>query len=122
MTVEPNLRFTSYGKPSLAGVTSDLDGSKLTYYGIDGTLGAPFSAPGINVFLVGGLGIYKLKRDQTSQDESKAGFNGGLGVSIGLGPQVALDGRGMVAVIPTDGGGSKKSVVLIGGLNYNFGK
>ncbi len=122
VTLEPNLRFTSYGKASIAGISPDLDGSKITYYGVDGTLGAPFSAPGLNVFLVGGIGMYKMKRDQTSQDETKTGFDGGIGLSIGLGPQLSVDGRGLMTVVPTEGGSSKKSFVLMAGLNYNFGK
>jgi len=122
LTIEPNLRFTSYGKASIAGISPDLDGSKITYFGVDGLLGAPFSAPGLNVFLVGGLGIYKIKRDQTGQDISKSGFDGGLGIAIGVGPKLSVDGRGLLTVVPTDGGGSKKSFVLIAGVNYSFGK
>ena len=123
VTIEPNVSFTKWGDPELgiAGVTNDLDGSKVTFYGVDGTLGAPLAGPGFRVFAIGGIGFYKVKRDQTGEDDTDLGYSGGVGFGLGLSPLIGIDLRGKFHVVPIDGGGSRKSVSAVLGLNYAFG-
>ncbi len=124
ITIEPNVSFTKWGDPELGltGVTNDLDGSKVTFYGVDGTLGAPLAGPGFRMFAIGGIGFYKIKRDQTSQDDTSLGFSGGVGFGLGVTPLIGIDVRGKFHVVPIDGGGSRKSVSAVLGLNYAFGR
>ncbi|MGD8605148.1 MAG: outer membrane beta-barrel protein [Candidatus Zixiibacteriota bacterium] len=124
ITVEPNIAFSKYGDPDLGipGVTNDLEGSKVTFYGVDGTFGAPFAGPGFRIFGIAGIGWYKVKRDQTMQDKTRIGYSGGLGLGFGLTPAISLDVRGKLHVIPWENGGSKKSVTTVLGINYAFGQ
>lgn len=126
ITIEPNLNFAKYGDPSLdlPGVTNDLEGSKVTSYGVDALLGASMSAPGLSPFVIVGMGFYKTERDQTAafdDDGTDFGWSAGLGFALGLSPAISLDVRGRFNMIPVDGGSSKKSVFVTGGLNYFFG-
>ena len=126
LTLEPNLFFTKYGDPELAGddfggITSDLKGSKVTAYGIDALLGAGFAAPGLRPYFVAGAGFYNYKRDQTGQNDTDLGFSAGAGLELGFAVPIALDVRGKLVVIPIEGG-SKKSAVITGGLIYYLGK
>lgn len=119
--LEPTLHFSTYGEPDIEDLpNAGLDGSDVTFYGVDATLGAPF-APKFSFYGIGGIGIYNVKRDQTDQDESTFGWSAGLGIGIGLGTNLALDFRGKLHVIPQEDGGSKKSATVTGGLNYHFG-
>jgi hypothetical protein len=124
LTFEPNLTFTSWGDPDLGleGVTNDLEGSKVTGYGVDALLGAPLEGPGFTVFGIAGLGFYKVKRDQTQQDNTDLGVAAGLGFALGMSSAVSFDLRGKFHVIPQEEGGSKKSVSALLGLNYTFGQ
>jgi hypothetical protein len=49
------------------------------------------------------------------------GWSAGLGVEVGITSVVGLDVRGKLVVIPWDGGDSKKSAVLTGGITYYLG-
>ena len=120
ITLEPRLHFSKYGDPSFDEFTADLDGSKVTAFGVDALVGTPFSKVG--VFGIVGVGSYKIKRDQTGQDESDIGWSGGLGLEFGLTPQVAIDARGLFILIPSEGGGSKKSIAIFTGVNFHFGQ
>jgi opacity protein-like surface antigen len=126
ITVEPNLMFTSYGDPDLddpdyEGITADLDGSKITSYGVDGTIGTGFGMPGFQPFGIAGIGMYKVKNDQTGEDDSNFGWSAGLGFGLGITPQIGADIRGKAVVIPIEGA-SKKSIVATVGLYYYFGQ
>ncbi len=126
ITVEPNIFFTSYGDPKFddpdfEGIASDLEGSKMTSYGVDGTFGTGFGMAGFHPYGVVGLGFYKVKNDQTGEDNTDFGLSGGLGFEFGLSAPVGIDLRSKLVVIPIEGG-SKKSVTITGGLNYYFGK
>ena len=120
ITLEPRLHFTKYGDPSFDEFTADLEGSKVTAFGVDALVGTPFNRFG--VFGIVGIGSYKIKRDQTGQDESEIGWSGGVGFEFGLTPQVAIDVRGLGIIIPTEGGGSKKSAAVFTGVNFHFGQ
>lgn len=121
LTAEPRIHFTQYGDPSFDEFTSDLQGSKITAFGLDAVLGSGFGREGLAFYGVAGVGSYKTKRDQTGQETTDLGWSGGIGFEYGVSPMMAIDVRGVVIVIPSDGGGSKKSAALYGGLNFHFG-
>jgi len=125
ITVEPNLTFMKFGDPTtsdtdLLGLYDGFEGSKVTSYGLNGILGGGGGA-GLHPYFLFGVGFYNTKRDMTLQDETDLGYSGGLGLEFGLGSSMSLDGRGLLIVIPTDGGGSKKSASATVGINYYFG-
>lgn len=122
IAVEPNLYFTKYGQPTPEGIPDyDLPGSKITAYGVDVTLGSRIGGAGVKPYGVLGAGRYSVKRDEADQEISKVGWSAGLGVEIGVTSAVGLDVRGKLVVIPWDGGDSKKSAVLTGGITYYLG-
>ena len=125
LTLEPNLSFVKYGEPTnsdIPGLYDGFEGSKVTSYGVNAILGGGSGAAGIHPYGLFGVGFYGMKRDMTNQDETDLGWIGGLGLEIGVGTSFALDGRGCVNVVPSDGGGSKKSLSVTAGLNMYFGK
>ncbi|KAA3636480.1 MAG: porin family protein [Calditrichaeota bacterium] len=124
IALEPNMSFVKYGDPSISdypGLFDGLEGSKITSYGVDAVLGGSFGAGGINPYGIFGVGFYNSKRDQTDQDVTDFGWAGGFGIEIGFNSQFALDVRGKVNVVPSDGGGSKKSAAASAGLNFYLG-
>ena len=122
IVVEPYVSFVSWGAPdNIDGVDFGIDGSKLTSFGIEASLGNTPGQMGVSPFFFAGLGSYKVKNDDTGYDQSKLGFSGGLGIGIGVSPKFALDFRGKVVVAPQEEGGSKKAVGITAGLNFNFG-
>ena len=126
VSFEPHLTLTKYGSPALdnAGITSDLEGSKITAYGVNAILGAPLGVPGFRPFFLGGFGFYKATRDQTaafSDGSIDLGWLLGLDVGIGVSPMLGIDLRGQLTIIPSEGSSSKKSASVTGGLTYFFG-
>ena len=121
VTLEPNIYFTKYGDPEHDEILLDIEGSKITAYGVDATLGAFFGGVGVKPYGLFGVGFYNVKRDQTLQDETNFGLSAGFGVELGFNSAIAIDVRGKLVIVPTDGGGSKKSASVTGGLNYYFG-
>lgn len=121
LTAEPNLSFTKWGKPGpLDEIDLDIDGSKVTTIGLDATIGGLPGTTGFKPFFVLGLASYKVKNDDTQFDQSKLGYSGGFGFAVGFVPMLDIDVRSKLVIIPTEGGGSKKAVSILGGLNYNF--
>jgi|WetSurMetagenome_2_1015567.scaffolds.fasta_scaffold345939_2 hypothetical protein len=121
LTAEPNLTFTKWGKPDpVEGITLGIDGSKVTAFGLDVTFGGLPGGSGFKPFMVLGAASYKVKNDATQYDQSKLGFSGGFGFAIGFVPMFDIDLRTKAVIIPTEGGGSKKAVSILGGLSYNF--
>jgi len=119
--VEPNINFDQWGSPDpIDGIDLGIDGSKVTAIGVDFVLGNAIGGMGIQPYFVAGIASYSTKNDQTGYDQSKFGMSGGLGLGVGLSPKLALDIRGKLMVAPQDGG-SKKSISIVGGVNYSFG-
>jgi len=121
ITFEPSLAFTSFGEPSSDDFVLDLDGSKVTAYGVDALLGAPVGGKGFAMFGILGAGFYKVKRDQTFEDHTELGWSAGLGFALGFTPMVSADARGKLNVMPYEEGGALKSVSATVGINYFFG-
>ncbi len=119
IAVEPNINFAKFGDAEYS--FGSRKGSKVTSYGVDALLGgAGLGAIGFKMYGILGVGNYKITRDN-DDDISKTGWTTGLGFEIGLVPSFGLDFRGKLNIIPIDGGGSKKSAAVTGGLNYYFG-
>jgi hypothetical protein len=119
LAVEGQIGFAKWGQADpIDGITLP-DGSKVTQFGVNGILGGG-AGPGMKPMFIVGFGSYKIKNDDTGYDESRMGYNGGLGLGIGLGPKFGLDVRGEAIVIPLDGGGSKKAVNGTAGLMLYF--
>ncbi|MCB2229691.1 outer membrane beta-barrel protein [bacterium] len=126
ITIEPFIAFTSYGAPENDDFDFDIDGSSITSFGVDATLGNPVGKMGFKPYFVLGLGLYDQSNDQVDavfgEAGSQAGLSGGFGFGIGLSPQFDLDLRGKAHIAGTDGDASKKSISITGGLNYYFGQ
>jgi hypothetical protein len=119
LAVEAQIGFAKWGQADpIAGVTMP-EGSKVTQFGVNGILGGG-AGPGIKPMFIVGFGSYKIKNDETKYDESRMGYNGGIGLGIGLGPKFGLDVRGEAVVIPLADGGSKKAVNGTAGLMLFF--
>jgi hypothetical protein len=121
VVVEPNITFGKWGKPdAIEGIDLGIDGSKITSYGIDLTLGDSPGKAGFKFFGLLGAGIYKVENEDTGYDESKLGFSAGLGFMIGVGPSFDIDIRGKLIVAPQEES-AKKAALVMAGINYYFG-
>ncbi|HOP06113.1 MAG TPA: outer membrane beta-barrel protein [candidate division Zixibacteria bacterium] len=121
LQIEPYFASTQWGAPDpVDGVNLGIDGSTVTAFGLDATIGFPPAKLGLKPFLTGGIGSFKVKNDDTGYDESKLGFNAGLGLGIGVSPFLDIDVRGVAMIAPQESG-SKKAINLMAGVTYNFG-
>ncbi|MBD3403733.1 outer membrane beta-barrel protein [candidate division GN15 bacterium] len=125
LTLEPNISFSSYGSPDAEDFEYDVDGSSVTSYGLDVTLGNPVGKMGFKPYFVVGLGFYNQKNDQIDDvfgdPGSQTGLSGGVGFGVGFSPQFDIDIRGQAHIAGTEGDASRKSLALTAGLNYYFG-
>jgi opacity protein-like surface antigen len=102
-----NATLSARLKPAPSPIGFQLDGfyNRFAFDGIDGhssILGASanalFALPGVvaHPYLIGGLGVYNMKATvgDVSGSDTKFGFNGGLGVDVGVGPaRLYAEGR-----------------------------
>ena len=129
LVVEPNIAFGKYGEPGDIDVedhgsfSPGIDGSNIVSYGVQGVLGGTPGAVGFKPFFVGGIGFYKMSRDDTEGLENQGsnfGWNAGLGFGLGVSPKLDVDARGQFHLMTYEGG-SKKSASVMVGINYAFG-
>jgi opacity protein-like surface antigen len=118
IAVEPNMNFSKFGEAQFDFGTRP--GSKMTSFGIDILLGGGMGGGGFRMYGILGLGLHSIRRDY-DEDQTKFGWTVGTGFEIGLAPYVALDLRGKANVVESQGGGTKKSAMVVGGINYYFG-
>ncbi len=91
--------------------------------GIEGILGTPMGGPGVGVGLVAGIGRYKYKPDGAGEELTNTGYTVGIDLGVGfMAVPVRVGARGTALVIPTDGGGSRKHVLVSLGATYSIGK
>jgi hypothetical protein len=94
-----NATLSARVKPAVSPIGFQVDGfyNRFSFDGADGntrviggTANALFSLPGAiaHPYLIGGLGVYNMKATvgNVSGSDTKFGFNGGLGVDVGVGP------------------------------------
>ncbi len=127
IVLEPFMSIVKWGDPGevelLTGGTFDfgaLEGSKITAYGLEASLGNLPGQMGLVPYFAAGIGSYKVKNETTGYEHSAMGYSVGLGLGVGLSPRFALDVRGKAMIAPQEGG-SKKAVGVTAGINFNFG-
>jgi len=120
LVAEPNFMTSKWGDPDALDGIVLAEGSKITGFGIDATLGGLPGAAGFKPFFFVGIGSFSIKNDVTGFDESNIGYKGGLGIGIGLSPKLDLDLRGALLVVPQEDGGSKKGALITGGVTVNL--
>ena len=122
LVLEPYVAFTQWGEPDpVDDVELGIDGSKVTSFGIEASLGNLPGTVGIAPFFTVGGGSYKVENEDTGYESSKLGFSVGLGLGYGMSSSLSLDVRGKAIVVPQEEGGSKKAVGASLGLNFSFG-
>jgi hypothetical protein len=127
IVLEPFASFVKWGDPGevdlLIGGTLDfgrLEGSKVTAFGLEATLGNLPGQMGVMPYFFAGIGSYKVENETTQYTCSKLGYSAGLGLGIGFSQQFSLDVRARAMIAPQDQG-SKKAVGVVAGINFNFG-
>lgn len=120
LVAEPNFLLSKWGDPdAIDGIVLG-EGSKITGFGLDATLGGLPGSVGFKPFFFAGIGSFKIKNDLTGFDESNIGYKGGLGIGLGLSPKFDVDVRGGLLVVPQEDGGSKKGALITGGVTVNL--
>ncbi|MFH1699578.1 MAG: outer membrane beta-barrel protein [Candidatus Zixiibacteriota bacterium] len=117
---EPNLRFGGFGDISIAGV-GGREGSKITFYGLDMTLGGGNGGVGPKPYLFIGGGVYNVKREG-DETGNNSGWSTGVGVAVGLMKYLDIDLRGRFNIVSSEGSSSRKSAAVTIGVVYFFGK
>ncbi len=117
----------SFGDPELTiremtpqEVTMSSDGGKVTAFGVEALIGSTGGGPGPHFYWTIGLSSYKWTRDG-HDDVSEIGYHLGPGVEIVLPANIGIEGRAKFEIVPTDGGGSRKNLLIFFGANYHFG-
>ena len=118
--VEPHFSYFKNGdwSPDEAPEVT-LKGSKFNSIGVNLILGGAGPVKGFRFFPFVGVNYYNEDSDLYDAD-SKLGWNGGLGLEIGMG-NIGIEGRGAFALMPIDGGGSRKWGQITAGVNVYFG-
>jgi len=119
--IEPNVTYFKNGDwefDELPGQT--FEGSKITAIGVNLLLGGAGPATGFRFFPFAGVKYYNEKNDFRDFSDGTLGFNGGLGLEIGVG-SIGIEARASGEVLPLNNDGSRKWVHILGGLNYYFG-
>ena len=103
-----NATLSAQFKPAASPLGLQVDGfyNRFAFDGIDGhtrmiggTANALFSLPGavVHPYLIGGVGVYNMQATLDgfgSASDTKFGFNGGLGLDLGVGPaKLYAEGR-----------------------------
>jgi len=100
--------------------TVSTDGGKVTAFGAEVLLGNPGGAFGPHFYFMAGIASYKWKRDNF-EDLSKVGYHLGPGLEVIFPPGIGVEGKAKFEIVPTDGGGSRKNLLLYVGANYHLG-
>ena len=124
ISLEPFIYFGSYDAAEFEEFTNDLEGADITAFGLDATFFRPMGK-GVGPYLLAGVGYYDIGDDGIAtayeSQGSRLGWAGGAGLGIGVTPFLQLDIRGKAHFVTQDGGGSRKSASVTGGLTYYFG-
>jgi opacity protein-like surface antigen len=122
--LEPSITWITVGDKDQSedGLDFTQKGGSILSYGLNVNIGGFPLAPGPSFYATGGIGSYTLKSDVPYvDDDTRFGYNAGLGIAVKPTPLFDIDLSGRFIVIPLDGGGSRKSVGLFTGLNFYFG-
>ncbi len=119
VSVEPNINFAAFGE-SKQEEFGNRPGSKITSFGVDAILGSGLPGVGVKMYGILGGGIYKTTRE-FDDSATKIGWATGLGLEVGITKKIGIDVRGKLNVISSEGGATRKSAALTGGVNYYIG-
>jgi len=101
-------------------VTMTSPGGKISVFGAEGMIGNVAGGVGPHFYWMLGISNYKWTRDGYS-DLSKVGYHLGPGVEIGFPSNIGVEAKAKFEIVPTDGGGSRKNILIFLGANYHFG-
>jgi len=121
VAVEPNFTYIRQGGISMdvSDVDMNRDGGNLYAYGADLVLGSFDSVEEFYWYFIFGLYGNAMRR-VGREDLNKFGFNLGFGLEILPTDVLGIDFRTKAQIITIDGG-SRKNIMITGGLNYYFG-
>jgi hypothetical protein len=121
LAVEPNFTYIRQGGITLDvdGVDMDRDGGDLYSIGADMVLGSFDSVEEFYWYFIFGLYSNGMRREGR-EDLNKFGFNLGFGLEILPTDVLGVDFRTKLQIITIEGG-SRKNILVTGGLNYYFG-
>ena len=121
LAVEPNFTYIRQGglTMDIEGVDMDRDGGDLYSLGADMVLGSFDSVEEFYWYFIFGLYSNAMRREGRD-DLDKFGFNLGFGLEVLPTDVLGVDFRTKVQIITIDGG-SRKNIMVTGGLNYYFG-
>lgn len=121
LAVEPNFTYIRQGGITLdvGGVDMDREGGNLYSYGADLVFGSLESIKKFYWYFICGLYGNSMRR-LGREDLNKFGFNLGVGLEILPSNVIGIDFRTKVQIITIEGG-SRKNILVTGGLNYYFG-
>lgn len=119
--VEPNFTYIRQGgiTVNVTDMDMDRDGGNLYSYGMDLVLGSFDTAEEFYWYFIFGLYGNAMRR-LGREDLNKFGFNLGFGLEILPTDVLGIDFRTKAQIITVDGG-SRKNIMITGGLNYYFG-
>jgi len=112
----------TFGEASkeVGGVEHTIDGGNVTSFGVEGLIGNTGGGSGPHFYFFAGISSYKWTRDNVD-DVSEVGYHLGPGFEFVLPMKIGIEGRAKFEIVPTDGGGSRKNVLVFVGANYHFG-
>jgi hypothetical protein len=118
-TLEPNINIGSFGDAEIEGV-GERDGSSLDHYGVDITFGYTMAKTGLKPYAFIGGGVYNTKRDG-DETTNKSGWSFGVGLAVGIRPELDFDIRGRFNIVSSEGSSSRKSGGITAGITYYVG-
>ncbi len=118
--IEPNFTYFKNGDWDIDEVPDEtFEGSTFNSFGVNLILGGAGPVTGFRFFPFVGVKYYNEDSELRDAD-SQIGWNGGLGLEIGI-RNIGVEARGSFELMPLDGGGSRKWGQVTGGLNIYFG-
>jgi hypothetical protein len=121
LAVEPNFTYIRQGGITMdvSDVDMEREGGNLYSYGADLVLGSLDSVEEFYWYFIFGLYGNAMRR-VGREDLDKFGLNLGFGLEILPTDVLGIDFRTKAQIITIDGG-SRKNILVTGGLNYYFG-
>lgn len=118
--IEPNFTYFKNGDWEFDEVPGEtFKGSTFNSFGVNLILGGAGPVQGMRFFPFVGLKYYNEDSDYRDAD-SRFGWNGGLGLELGM-RNIGIEARGSFELMTLDGGGSRKWGQVTAGLNVYFG-
>lgn len=118
--IEPNFTYFKNGDWEFDEVPGEtFAGSTFNSFGVNLILGGAGPVTGLRFFPFAGVKYYNEDSDYYDT-EAQFGWNGGVGLEIGM-RNFGVEARGSFELMTLDGGGSRKWGHITAGLNIYFG-